>query len=289
MKKNRPSMTAAQVAAYRGLGSFLRQEDRLAEDPYGLRFGGAWSRALGAVFSRAPRLGERILERGPLGRLVGWLQLRTRAIDDAVMAFARGDGRQIVILGAGYDSRASRLSSTLAHTTVFEIDHPATSARKARILEELAPPSARVVRLEWDFETRPVGELPAALSALGHAPGEVTLTLWEGVTMYLSEPAIEATVAAVHALSSPGSRFIFNYLDRAAIDHPDLVARAAHFIGEPMVFGWDPLALPAWLRARGFVVVRDRSDFDLGAELLPHRDPRAFSNGMRRIATAERL
>src|SRR5262249_11156238 len=143
---------------------------------------------------------------------------------------AHGDAAQVLVLGAGYDARAVRLAHTLRGARVFEVDHPATQARKrailARVAEEGTRDAADLARathasyLAWDFEARPLAELPRALADAGHLPDAPTVTIWEGVTMYLTPPAIEASFAAIGALSAPGSELVMTYFDRERIDRP---------------------------------------------------------------------
>src|SRR4029453_8053476 len=83
--------------------------------------------------------------------------VRHRYIDDRLAhALAGVNIRQVVLLGAGYDTRAWRFAQALAGRPVFEVDFPATSARKARILERHAGelPPVDVRRVEIDFQTQ---------------------------------------------------------------------------------------------------------------------------------------
>jgi methyltransferase (TIGR00027 family) len=265
--KDRPSFTAEWVAAARALGSQLPADVRLAEDPYGARF-------LGGPVSVIAHAGLV----PPMLPFVLYMQLRTRAIDDVLRAFAKersADGAQVVLLGAGYDCRAARFARELtgagAHGTVFEVDHPATQAKKRAALGDVV--SAPVQYVEWDFERRALAELSAALAQLGHDRARPTLTIWEGVTMYLSEPAIDEAVRAVGAYSSPGSPLCFTYFDRAIAEKPTLpqklMAAFVRGVGEPFTFGWKPDELGGWLAPRGFTLEQDKDARVLAAELLP--------------------
>ena len=100
-----------------------------------------------------------------------------------------------------YDTRALRLDA-LANVTVFEVDHPATQGRKQHVLARLGGKSPAHY-VTWDFEARPLAELPEALAAAGLDRTAHVLTIWEGVTMYLTEPAINASLHAIHAFG-PG-------------------------------------------------------------------------------------
>jgi methyltransferase (TIGR00027 family) len=259
MRETKASFTAQFVALCRGLGHELPRDAQLVNDRFGPRFAtGALSLAAGGfspVFARVART------------FLVYMQVRTRTIDDVVREFVEAGGDQLVILGAGFDCRAVRMKE-LKRVKVYEIDHPATQAHKRAVLEKNP-----VTYVAWDFEQRPVSELPAALAELGHDPKKQTLTIWEGVTMYLSEPAIDATVAAVAAYSSPTSPFVFNYLDKSLIDRPSTLEKVLKVVvknaGEPFTFGFVPDELMPWLEPRGFDVEWNKSLGTLASELLP--------------------
>jgi len=286
--RDRPSITAALVAAVRTIGRKLPVDAQLAEDPYGASFGG---RGVAFVARHVPRLVTL-----PIWPFVLYMQVRTRVLDDALHAFVTAGGRQILLLGAGYDCRAVRFAGELARgeARVFEVDHPSTQARKRAVLERAAARSVAslVTYVPWNFEERDLAELPAALAALGHDPSLPTLTIWEGVTMYLTEPAIVSSVAAVHALSAAGSPFVVTYFERSRIDRPSapraVVARVVKASGEPFKFGWDPSELPHWFATRGFALESDRAMDDLARSLLPPSYARAIKERSSRIAILRR-
>ncbi len=288
MRAETPSRTAAWVAAARGMGVLLPDDARLADDPYGIAF----------TSPRLKRLVDGARGRGPsgvatmpgVGEWVLYMQVRTRLLDDAVRDFAAAGGGQVVILGAGYDCRALRLHE-LRGADVFEVDHPATQRHKQRVLDRIGARSpARTI--EWDFEARPVAELPSVLGAAGHDPERPTITLWEGVTMYLTEAAIDASVRAIAAYSAPGSKLAMTYFDRARISRPRPMVRAVAALvaraGEPWRWGWPPAELPAWLAARGFVVERDVGVDAAARELLPGALARRVGDPESRVAIALR-
>ena len=292
MKRERASLTATWVAACRGLGPTLPEGARLAEDPFGLRFGRAPARAVAAAFGGFPRLADLAVRRaGAIGHLLLWLQVRTRVLDDVLLAFAGRGGAQVVLLGAGFDCRAARFARELSGATVFEVDHPATQAEKRRVLESAGARAGRVEYLDWDFEERPMAELGSALAGRGHDATRPTLTIWEGVTMYLSEAAVDASVAAVRDLSAPGSELALTYFDRARVERPSgwgrTAARVVGWVGEPFRFGWDPRELPGWLEPRGFALLWDRSGEELARGLLAPRY-RVLAEESGRIALARR-
>ena len=264
----------------------LPSEARLVEDPFGVAF----SSPKIAKHLQEARAIPRWAKLPGLGDFVLYMQVRTRVLDDAVRAFAASGGRQLVLLGAGYDCRALRLGAELG-LSVFEVDHPATQGHKRRVLDGLGRPSpARY--LEWHFEERPMAELAGALGAVGHERGAPSLTLWEGVTMYLTEPAIDASVRAIADYSAPGSQLAMTYLVGSGIQKPSLTTRAIQAVvataGEPWRWGWEPTELPAWLAVRGFSLNRDASIATEAERLLPPDYARRVEDPTRRFAVGAR-
>ncbi len=100
MRDESPSRTAAWVAAARGMAELLPPEARLVDDPYGLAFANLHEQAL--------RM-RALAKARPVQSWILYMQVRTRVIDDALRAWVAGGGRQVVMLGAGYDCRALRL------------------------------------------------------------------------------------------------------------------------------------------------------------------------------------
>ncbi|MFD8647991.1 class I SAM-dependent methyltransferase [Streptomyces sp. RLB3-17] len=182
---------------------------------------------------------------------------RTVAIDDALRSHGTP---QLVVLGAGLDSRAWRLPE-LADTDVWEVDHPASQQDKQERLAEAGTPPvvARSVRFApVDFATDDLG---SALEATGHDASVPTTWLWEGVVPYLTHDEVRATVRAVADRSAPGSALVLNY------QGPSVKASAGRLIArvlnssvtasEPWRSLWKPQKMAALLAEYGLRVVSD--------------------------------
>lgn len=129
---------------------------------------------------------------------------RTTVIDDAVRAHPHA---QLVILGAGLDSRAWRMSE-LSDVDVTEIDHPASQRDKQERVGD-RPSLARTFRFQpVDFA---VDDLDDALAASGQDPDVPTTWIWEGVVPYLARHEVIDTLRALAARSARGSTLIVNY------------------------------------------------------------------------------
>jgi len=156
-----------------------------------------------------------------------------------------------VILGAGLDTFAYR--NPYPRLRVFEVDHPATQGDKRAHLGELPPAIGNVSLVAIDFERESIGDV---LDRAGHDPSSPTCWIWEGVVMYLTHPAMRATLAGIAARSASGSTLIVNYHTA----HRRFFARLMfRLIGEPQISAWTPDEMAADLRAAGFAVREDSS------------------------------
>ncbi|MGI5260728.1 SAM-dependent methyltransferase [Streptomyces angustmyceticus] len=129
-----------------------------------------------------------------------WLAVRTRFFDDHLMARAGAGCRQVVLLGAGLDTRALRLDWP-AGTRLYEVDLPAVHAFKEAVLADGAPAAAERVAVRADLQ----GPWSEALIAAGFDPAEPTAWLCEGLLYYLEPEVVAELVATVSGLSAPGS------------------------------------------------------------------------------------
>lgn len=290
MRGERPSITAAVVAAMRALYTRLPAPYRLAPDPLAEQLVpspvGAAVRAL--ALAPAP-LVHRALGAASLG-LSFHIPLRTRAIDDAVHESVRAGATQLVVLGAGLDTRAIRLDA-IGDVRAFEIDHPSTQRYKVARLDAAGSPSPaakELVRVAIDFERE---RLEDALPRAGFDREARSFWIWEGVTVYLTPEAIDASLRAIAALSPPGSRVALTYseaLGARARSIPGwtgpLALGGSWVIGEPFRTFLDRRELRARLDSAGFVSVSDESTLDWARRYW--RDERGVRD-VERLAIAE--
>jgi methyltransferase (TIGR00027 family) len=166
----------------------------------------------------------------------------------------------VVILGAGFDSRAYRLRA-FSKVKVFEVDHPKTQKTKAAKLKAVLKEwPGWVTLVPVDFEK---DRLDEKLLAAGYRRDLRALFIWEGVTPYLTAEAVDRTLSLVVANSSPGSSIIFDYLhaSAAAPDSKDRWAKAlqtrCESMGEPIRFGIEESGVETFLVTRGFSDVKN--------------------------------
>lgn len=161
----------------------------------------------------------------PLRRLTVWagekavpsawsiIVCRKRFIDDALDR-AVGSVDSVVVLGAGLDTRALRLARR-SDVPVFEVDQPVNTARKASAIRRslgALPASVRLVPVDFERD-----DLIGALRDNGFRAEGRVFVIWEGVTQYLTEDAVRATLTALQPLGA-GSRLVFTFVRQDFLD-----------------------------------------------------------------------
>ena len=140
-----------------------------------------------------------------------YVTARTHIFDAFFTEALAGDFEQIVLLGAGYDSRSVRFERDLGPVQIFEVDAPKTQERKKDCLTRAGCSLAEGVRyVPLNFNT---GSLASALEDAGFDPGKKTFFSWEGVTFYLRPEAVAATLDYIKAHAAPGSVAAFDFIE----------------------------------------------------------------------------
>ena len=208
-----------------------------------------------------------------------YFSARTAYLDAVVEQALREHIPQLVLLGAGYDTRAYRFSPLLSKTRVFELDEPVTQAHKRLKLEEARveiPEQIRYVALDFT-----VDNLLDKLSAAGYQRDERTLFIWEGVSYYLPAPTVEETLRFIRLNSAAGSGLCFDYMlpkDQLEGRHGAQQAREAMqamYTAEPLHFELDEAEVKGWLEARGFEMVEHVSAEQMQERYLTLADGQA--------------
>ncbi|MEU2248361.1 class I SAM-dependent methyltransferase [Streptomyces sp. NPDC019224] len=194
-------LTALLVAASRAIESHRR--DSLAQDVYAEHF----VRAAPACAEWPVRI-EQVPEgddNALWGRFARYFGLRTRVLDDFVVRSVLAGARQVVLLGAGLDTRAFRLDWP-SDCVFFEIDRAGVLAFKHRVLTELsAAPKVKRVLVPVDLRD----DWVTALTSAGFDPAAPSIWLAEGLLFYLPGPAETYLMDTVDLLATEGSSLAF--------------------------------------------------------------------------------
>ncbi len=182
------------------------------------------------------------------------IALRARYFDDHSRRCVQEGYDQIVLLGAGYDSRYIRLPE-FRNATVFELDLNSTQVIKKALTRRLygkLPANVKYVAI--DFSQDSVTE---KLVGAGFQTHRKTLFIWEGVTLFLNQDIVEQTLGQLAELG-PDSRIIFDFVPPELIDdetdyrgNRQLLKLCAD-IQEPLTFGCQPEKMPTILKRLGY-------------------------------------
>lgn len=258
-KKKGSSVTAENVAFVRALESLKPEGERICYDPYAVRF-------LSQQYLMFMEMAAHDPSRTPFPGVHNSLSARVRYFDDFVRRSIDEGIHQLVILGAGYDTRAYRIEGLRDKVRVFEIDHPGTQRVKMEKIKDIfgsLPDHVEYVPV--DFETQDFGQ---RLIEHGYKRSQKTVFIMEGLIYYLPPKAVDEMLSFIAKNSSIGSAIIFDYVHESSIDRTDGICgvqckacdqneiknatKDMAKQGEPYKFGIKEGMLESFLAQRGF-------------------------------------
>lgn len=259
-KRKGSSKMAELIALHRVAESRKPEGERICYDPYAVYFVDPETLAFAASNpEKAKEMSEHYERLFP--GLANSIRARVRYFDDFVKSSLDEGLEQLVILGAGYDTRAYRIEGLKGKVRVFEVDHPDTQSVKTKKVKEIfgfLP--GHVTYVQVDFETDNFGE---KLAAQGYDRSLKTFFLMEGLIMYIPPEAVDETLSFVVKNSGKGSAVLFDYYPESLVDGSCELEAGKNIhnylvqIGEPLKFGIKEGTVEPFLVERGFSRVKD--------------------------------
>jgi methyltransferase (TIGR00027 family) len=243
-----------------------------------------WVRVLGRYRNWLIRKTE-----GKVPGLWGGVTGRKRYIDDKAAEATDGEVEAVVNLGAGFDTRAFRLQA-LADVPVWEVDLPQNINTKRPRVEQLfqeVPTHVTLVPIDFDHQ-----DLATVLSSHGYEPDRKTFFIWEGVTQYVTEDGIRATLDFL-AKVPPGSRLVFTYTPKDFIDGE--VFYGQEYLYKKMLvkdkiwlFGIDPEKVDDFIGGHGWRILEHLGYDELDERYVKPTGRDLQSMAIERIVSAEK-
>ena len=180
--------------------------------------------------------------------------LRARYFDDYAVRCIDDGCSQVVLLGAGYDSRYLRLSE-FHNIDVFELDLLSTQTIKKSLTRRLLgglPPNVKYVNIDFSKDN-----IIETLIKAGFRRHRRTLFIWEGVTLFLNQDIIAKTLGRLAELG-PRHRVVFDFIPRELVDDETdyrgnrRLLNLCASIREPLTFGSRPEAMEELLGRLGY-------------------------------------
>jgi len=192
---------------------------------------------------------------------------RTKTIDEVFRQSLADGYDQILILGAGFDTRALRFRREAGDTRVFELDVPVTQEAKLRQYARRGldiPENVRFIPIDFDKES-----LPDKLQEAGFARGARSLFLMEGLLMYLQPASADETFRVIERFAGDGSEVVFDYVRASVLRKEGLhygesaVSERVASAGEGWHFGIEEGELERYLARYGLTVREHLTPQDL--------------------------
>jgi len=253
-----PAKMAEGIAMLRAYESSKPEDERICYDPYAIRF-----------------VNPKILEYAAKHRdeattavenNSGSIVARVRYFDDFIKKLIEKGLEQLVIFGAGYDTRAYRIEELKEKVKVFEVDHPGTQSFKIEKIKEIfGSIPEHVVFVPVDFEKETFSE---KLFSRGYNRSLKTLFIMEGLIMYITPKSVAETLFFIAENSGKGSAMIFDYFPESVVVGTNKLKIAQDIRnfaiqqGEPLQFGIKDGELEEFLSTFGFSNIQNVTSED---------------------------
>ncbi|MBN1176444.1 MAG: SAM-dependent methyltransferase [Dehalococcoidales bacterium] len=275
--KNKVSQTASYTCFCRACADAERDERFKGPDSIARVFIPFLPKLL---FLQCRPLGNLVMKNFAPRGIYEYVLARTRLFDEVYGGAIDEVIPQIVILGAGFDTRAWRFARRNRGTRVFELDAPITQQMKRKLLEKKGVDTpGEVTFVPIDFEE---DNIAGVLGGAGYRSNLGSLFLWEGVTMYLYERDVVGTLEFIRENSAAGSRVLFDYVLASVLRRENTlygessVRRMVSKGGEKWVFGIEEGTAEAFLVKNGFRLVGHYTPTELRQKFLTAGDGKAF-------------
>jgi len=166
-----------------------------------------------------PFFRQLFIDRSPAG-MYEYVIARTKYFDNAFKQALENGVEQILIFGAGFDSRGIRLCNSNRNVRIFELEAPATQSVKIRRYRQKGikiPENLIFIPIDFDRES-----LSDRLLQAGFKKERKCLFILEGLTMYLQPESIDSTFRVIKHFAGAGSRVIFDYIYSSVLRHEHL-------------------------------------------------------------------
>ena len=220
---------------------------------------------------------------------------RTKYIDSVFKQAVSEGVEQVLIFGAGFDSRSIRLLTPESPVKVFEVDAPVTQqAKKGRLVEIGVGLPDNTVYVPVDFNKE---DPEQKLVENGFKYGRRCLFILEGLLMYLDESAVEETFSLIARLGAPGSLVLFDYIYSSVLRHEERyygeedMHKNVKDVGEPWGFGIDEGTVEAYLSEKNLRILEELDSAELERRYFTGFDGSVLGrvNGTHSIVLAESM
>ena len=264
VNRENPSKIAEGIAMQRFGESAKPEDERICYDPYAVHFISPEIIKFGMKHPKKAKEKVEQMEKLFPG-LSSSIMARVRYFDEFVKKSIAEGTEQLIILGAGYDTRAYRIDE-LKDIKVFEVDHPNTQSFKIQKIKEIFDSTPdNVIYVPVDFEEETFDQ---KLFDNGYDSSKKTLFVMEGLIMYIPPKAVAKTLLFIVENSGKGSQVIFDYYPESVVDGTCKLEIGTNIrnhlaeLGEPLQFGIEEEKIEGFLTEFGFSGIQNVTSKD---------------------------
>jgi len=192
---------------------------------------------------------------------------RTKYLDNIFKESMENGIDQILLFGAGFDTRAVRFTEKNMKTKIFELDTLYTQTAKIEQFRkrDISIPG-NTIFIPIDFHVDSVSE---KLESNGFNRNKTTLFIMEGIIQYLNKESVDKLFKLIYELSVPGSRAVFDYIYASVLRRENIyygesnIYKKVNSAREPWLFGIEKGETEAFVKNYHFQLIQDLNSEDL--------------------------
>ncbi|HXX34599.1 MAG TPA: SAM-dependent methyltransferase, partial [Thermodesulfobacteriota bacterium] len=219
---------------------------------------------------------------------------RTKYIDAVFKRALADQFDQVLIFGAGFDTRAIRFQDAMGSTRVFELDVPVTQQAKIGQYQKrrvAVPSNLRFVAIDFDKES-----LPMKLDEAEFCRQRQSLFILEGLVMYLQPESVHETFQTIQDYAGKGSRVVFDYIYTSVLRKEGIyygesgIVRKVSGAGEQWHFGIEKGQIEQFLARYAMRLIDHKDAKDLEKTYFTDSNGNVIGrvNGTHCLVTAEK-
>ena len=192
---------------------------------------------------------------------------RTKYIDNIFKESIENGIEQILLFGAGFDTRAIRFAGKNIKTKIFELDTLYTQTAKINQFKKrgISIPENTIL-ISIDFNVDSVSE---KLESNGFKRNKTTLFIMEGIIQYLNKEAVDELFKLLYELAEPESKVVFDYIYASVLRKENIyygekdIYKKVNSVQEPWLFGIEKGGMEAFVKNYNFSLIQNLDSEDL--------------------------
>ena len=192
---------------------------------------------------------------------------RTKYIDNIFKESIENGIEQILLFGAGFDTRAVRFAEKNIKTKIFELDTLYTQTAKINQFKKrgISIPENTIL-ISIDFNVDSVSE---KLESNGFKRNKTTLFIMEGIIQYLNKEAVDELFKLLYELAEPESKVVFDYIYASVLRKENIyygekdIYKKVNSVQEPWLFGIEKGGMEAFVKNYNFSLIQNLDSEDL--------------------------